>query len=231
MCVSTRHGADGSVAVMILNMNNSGRTVDLAINGDPLADEGLRYVTDGDSPLASTAISGLGNAFSTSISGRTMQLFVLPALDVLPGDFNNDNIVDAADYTVWRDNQGASGLAPYEAGDATGDGSVTIEDYHVWRSHYGQSTVNPPPFSPVNGAVPEATALTMLLLIGMAAVGGLFRCRRPGHQTTGLPGTCLAELHQASAHPFNRACLHDSVFYASVPARRTMQSSYGSLSG
>jgi hypothetical protein len=42
---------------------------------------------------------------------------------VLPGDFNNDGRVDAADYSVWRD----------------GLGSVyTAADYEIWRSHFGQ---------------------------------------------------------------------------------------------
>src|SRR4029077_666443 len=30
------------------------------------------------------------------------------AVGGLPGDFNNDGIVDAADYTVWRDHLGSS---------------------------------------------------------------------------------------------------------------------------
>lgn len=55
------------------------------------------------------------------------------------GDFNGDGIVNAADYTIWRDSLGATGLSPYDLGDANGDGAVTSEDYGIWRSQFGQS--------------------------------------------------------------------------------------------
>lgn len=48
-------------------------------------------------------------------------------------DFNGDGIVDAADYTVWRDALGSS-LA---AADANGDGTVDGLDYAVWRANFG----------------------------------------------------------------------------------------------
>ena len=56
------------------------------------------YQTNGDTALSQTNLSGLGNSFSTSISGRTLQLFVIPALAGLLGDYNGNGVVDAADY-------------------------------------------------------------------------------------------------------------------------------------
>jgi hypothetical protein len=53
----------------------------------------------------------------------------------LPGDYNGDDVVDAADYTVWRDNLNTSTTLP---NDET-PGSVTEEDYTVWRNHFGES--------------------------------------------------------------------------------------------
>lgn len=61
----------------------------------------------------------------------------------LPGDYNGDGMVDAADYTVWRD------------GGAPDDG---IGGYNLWVSNYGSSN------SAVS--VPEPTAL-LLGLIGV----------------------------------------------------------------
>lgn len=43
----------------------------------------------------------------------------------LPGDYNGDHVVDAADYTVWRD-----GLA---------SGTYTLDDYDVWKQHFGET--------------------------------------------------------------------------------------------
>ena len=48
----------------------------------------------------------------------------------VPGDYNGNNIVDAADYTVWRDggpllNEGAS------------LGMIDAADYNFWKTHFG----------------------------------------------------------------------------------------------
>ena len=54
----------------------------------------------------------------------------------LPGDFNNDGVVDAADYTVWRDTLGQS-IAPFAGADHDGSGLVDSGDYTLWQSHFG----------------------------------------------------------------------------------------------
>ncbi len=58
---------------------------------------------------------------------------------VLPGDFNLDDIVDSADYVVWRRNLGRTSDTPFSAGDATGDGAVDNADYLVWRQNFGKT--------------------------------------------------------------------------------------------
>jgi hypothetical protein len=55
----------------------------------------------------------------------------------LPGDYNRNGIVDAADYTVWRDTLGAGGLVPLTGADGDGNGAVDVVDYRVWKSHFG----------------------------------------------------------------------------------------------
>lgn len=51
------------------------------------------------------------------------------------GDFNNDGKVDAADYTVWRDNLGA---ANETAINGNGDGGgIGPTDYQVWTANFG----------------------------------------------------------------------------------------------
>ncbi len=58
---------------------------------------------------------------------------------LLPGDYNSNGIVDAADFTVWRSSLGLAGLAPFSGGDGTGDGAVTQADYDVWRNNFGMT--------------------------------------------------------------------------------------------
>ncbi|TWT43117.1 G8 domain-containing protein [Botrimarina hoheduenensis] len=51
------------------------------------------------------------------------------------GDFNNDGVVDAADYTVWRDNLGASNENAI-AGNGDG-GGITDADRLLWAANFG----------------------------------------------------------------------------------------------
>ncbi|QDT69799.1 hypothetical protein MalM25_27400 [Planctomycetes bacterium MalM25] len=87
---------------------------------------------------------------------------------VLNGDYNSDGIVDAADYTVWRDGGSPdSSQAGYDLWDLNyrevgGTGSVVARNYDLQFS-----TVAPPPAF----AVPEPASAMMLLLGSLAAVG------------------------------------------------------------
>ncbi|TWT97657.1 hypothetical protein Pla108_18090 [Botrimarina colliarenosi] len=50
------------------------------------------------------------------------------------GDFNNDGVVDSADYTVWRDNDGGSTALPNDNGLGTPIGGG---HYSLWSGNYG----------------------------------------------------------------------------------------------
>lgn len=78
----------------------------------------------------------------------------------LAGDYNGDNVVDAADFTVWRDTLGSTSVL-----DADGDGSGTIDagDYSVWTSNFGNS------IPAAAAAVPEPSSI-MLLSISLLAL-------------------------------------------------------------
>lgn len=94
---------------------------------------------------------------------------------ILIGDFNLDGVVSLADYTIWRDNLGASNTV-FAEGDANGDGSVTSADYQLWKAHFGESAsmAQSIAHNAAAATVPEPTAL---LLAGGLAVGGLLRRR------------------------------------------------------
>ncbi|QDV79216.1 M14 family zinc carboxypeptidase [Botrimarina mediterranea] len=82
----------------------------------------------------------------------------------LAGDFNYDGVVDAADYTVWRDAEGATG--PGLVADANGDQVVDALDYAVWQDNYGATLAG------AAGAVPEPAAVVVALLAVVGMVGG-----------------------------------------------------------
>lgn len=59
----------------------------------------------------------------------------------LAGDYNNDGVVDAADYTVWRDNLGSNNDLPNR--DASATGPVSTGDYNFWRNNFGRALGDP----------------------------------------------------------------------------------------
>jgi len=61
--------------------------------------------------------------------------FQITPLPNLPGDYNDDGIVDAADYVVWRRASATGDLVA----DGNGDGLVNAGDYNFWRLHFGES--------------------------------------------------------------------------------------------
>lgn len=82
----------------------------------------------------------------------------------LEGDFNDDGVVNLADYTVWRDNLGS----PDESAlNGNGDGGgVTASDYDYWKARFG-NTSNPGAAA-IAGTVPEPSSLLIL-----AAIAGM----------------------------------------------------------
>ncbi len=105
--------------------------------------------TNGQLPLGSYQInfspnSLIGNGRSTDNdldALTTSESLGSVAFDVVggAGDYNQDGRVDAADYTVWRDNLGAT-VASGTSADGNGDGMIDATDYTVWRSNFGSSS-------------------------------------------------------------------------------------------
>jgi len=91
----------------------------------------------------------------------TITLEILSAL--LIGDYNDDGMVDAADYIIWRKNLGANITLPNEDPNQT-QGWVTIEDYAVWKAHYGDSNLGSGGGGLTTSTVPEPATLLMLVL-------------------------------------------------------------------
>ena len=77
------------------------------------------------------------------------------------GDYNGDGVVDAADYTVWRDTLGSQ--LDLRA-DGTGDGMVDEADYVFWNDRFGNVVG-----TGSRVAVPEPTSV-VLVIAGLLAV-------------------------------------------------------------
>jgi len=77
----------------------------------------------------------------------------------LPGDYNDDGIVNAADYTMWRGNLGRSaGTLP---NDVDG-GTIGRAQYDTWMANFGLTSDSPSWVE--NTAVPEPPPALLLIL-------------------------------------------------------------------
>lgn len=81
------------------------------------------------------------------------------SVSYLPGDYSGDGIVDAADFTAWRD----------------GLGSIyTLADYNVWRDHFGTALAG----GAGSAAVPEPASAGLVLMALAIVAGGRRRWSR-----------------------------------------------------
>jgi PEP-CTERM motif len=83
------------------------------------------------------------------------------------GDYNHNHFVDAADYTVWRDTLGQTGIPPGTGADGNANGMIDAGDYDFWKAHFG----NPAPAA--GGGAEAATAVPepATILLALAALG------------------------------------------------------------
>lgn len=112
-------------------------------------------------------VSGLGSALPTRIFSIGQdsfgELYVLELNGVFaigpvsPGDSNHDDVVDTADYVVWRETLGDTA------------------NYNLWRSNYGNT------YSAASGQalIPEPASLGLLACFAAGSVGSRWRRRIP----------------------------------------------------
>jgi pectate lyase len=97
----------------------------------------------------------------------------------LPGDYNGDGKVSAADYTVWRDTLGSTTDLR-----ANGDDSNSVideDDYQVWLDNYGQSSGLGTGSGSIAASVPEPTTV-LLVVVGLLAI----TCHNLGSGASGV---------------------------------------------
>jgi hypothetical protein len=100
------------------------------------------------------------------------RIITLSELPVLPwsvlapdlaGDYNDDGIVSAADYIVWRNRQGTDFELPNR--DPNVIGNVGLEDYAVWSANFGNASAAGSGSNPV----PEPAAWISAAMIAVCS--------------------------------------------------------------
>lgn len=92
----------------------------------------------------------------------------------IPGDYNNNDFVDAADYTIWRDTLGSTVDLRANGDDGGASmGVIDVADYNLWKLNFGVSAGSG---SAAVVAVPEPASLSLVFLSAALLVAG--RCVR-----------------------------------------------------
>jgi PEP-CTERM motif-containing protein len=129
-----------------------GWTPDVTANWASSSDSGSNWLGNSAQPPQSRIVSGL-----TSI-----------------GDYSGNGVVDAADYTIWRDTLGSTTDLRANGNDSgPSAGKIDQDDYDFWQRNFGR-TAN----SGAGAAVPEPSTFTLFVL-GLIACVAVARRKSP----------------------------------------------------
>jgi hypothetical protein len=129
-----------------------------------------------------TAIFG---AFPATFRGESVDNTSVIVATVRTGDANLDGKIDLADFNRLASNFGGVSGKVWSQGDFNYDGMTNLADFNLIAGNFGLSAgadgiVDPQDWAALSAAVPEPTALPLLLLTGMSALAGMRqrRCAR-----------------------------------------------------
>ena len=94
---------------------------------------------------------------------------------LLPGDYNHDDVVNAADFTLWKSNFGSTTLL---AADGNHNGVVDAADYTIWRDHLGLQFSGGGTGAAAGATVPEPATVVLLLLGGLTLANASNWCAK-----------------------------------------------------
>jgi hypothetical protein len=91
-------------------------------------------------------------------------------LSRVPGDYNDNGIVDAADYVMWRKTLLTTGEGL--KADSNNDNVINDDDYTAWRQNFGHAGLSSAPGSGtiLQANVPEPSAFALVALALLAPI-------------------------------------------------------------
>jgi hypothetical protein len=121
----------------------------------------------------------------TNYAGTVGSVDLSPPPPMTTGDYNGNGVVDAADYTVWRDTLGQSVAMAGDGADGSGpgdvpDGVIDQFDYEFWKDRFGDVVDEGAGAVGTSGiAVPEPAGALLLVCVLAAAATRISRRLTP----------------------------------------------------
>ncbi|MEX2091072.1 MAG: hypothetical protein WD971_00265, partial [Pirellulales bacterium] len=170
--LSTTDLGDDSAQISAGGVVTLGGTLEITFDGGyaPAAGQSFELISAGggisgafDTVLLPLVPQDLEVGVLYSPTSVMMEIKIIETSLDLPGDYNNDGSVDAADYSVWRDRLGSANSLPND--DTPGVGQ---DDYTRWKANFGQVAGSGAGSTALGSpAAPEPSAC-LLALIGLA---------------------------------------------------------------
>jgi hypothetical protein len=140
-----------------------GGSLDVVLLGDYSPESGSWQIATAGS--FDGAFASVTDGFYVQQVGTALMLMV-GAAPALAGDYNGNGVVDAADYTFWRDRLGQNVTLP-NSDPMDDDGVVTQAEYTFWKSRFG-ATLGAGSGQIDASAVPEPASLVLAAGAAMA---------------------------------------------------------------
>jgi hypothetical protein len=160
----TRRNLDGTNVETVLALDSTERPFGMELFA------GRMYWCDNDNGLMRSATIG-GTDVKTVLSGLDSPRAVSVSTFVAPvtGDYNGNGIVDAADYTIWRNTLGSTtDLRANGDNSGASAGKIDQADYAIWKTNFGNHAGRG---ALANGTgMPEPRSLWLLAVAGLAVV-------------------------------------------------------------
>jgi hypothetical protein len=160
-----RRTADGASAAVLYDDddtigwpdNDNSHSIELTSNDADPAQPASWVLSDGMPPMQVVAI------VNDHTGGDVGSPGTVPGVTVgVPGDYNNDGAVDAADYVLWRD-----GGPLQNEGDTPG--TVDQADYDFWRARFGAPSGSSAALESAAVPEPASAALVIFAVVYLAA--------------------------------------------------------------